>query len=75
MVKGGIIMALIPEHILKEIRLTYPYMEKICGNCIWNLPWSEADDENEWCRYYDKKINPQLPACDYYVNLNVRYLL
>jgi len=61
---------------LEQIRLTYPYRDKLCGNCAWELPWSRLDDENEWCKYYDKAIHPRQPACDYYVNLYVvQYLL
>jgi len=57
---------------LDEIRHTWPYMEKTCALCAWALPMIDTDDR---CRYFGKEVDPQQPACDYFVNRYVEYWL
>ena len=58
-----------------EIRLTWPYMDRICELCAWTLPTADLNNENKRCRYFDKMVEPQLPACNYFVNWYVGQLL
>ena len=55
-----------------EIRRTYPYMEKICTLCVWSLPTMQ---KNDLCRLFTKEVVPQNPACDYFVNRYVQFLI
>jgi len=54
-----------------ELRLTWPYMDKICAHCIW----ANVSDEYKLCGYFNKAVEPQQPACNYFVNWYVRCLL
>jgi len=58
-----------------EIKLTWPYIDKICERCVWALPTTNLSSEDVDCRYFNKTINPQLPACNYFVHWIVRHLL
>ena len=68
-------MGILPEHMLEEIRLTYPYMDKVCINCVWYSTSADLCSVDGWCRYHDKEVAPRQPACDYFVNRYARYLL
>ena len=60
---------------LESIRRTYPYMDKKCALCLWAHPTADLDKEGEWCNYFEKEVGSQQPACDFFVNRFVRYLL
>ena len=70
-----IVTSLLPEHIMEEIRLTYPYMDKVCINCFWDSPSADLNSVDEWCRYFDKEVTMRQPACDYFINRYVQYLM
>jgi len=59
----------------EELKLTWPYMDKICENCAWALPTAELNSENEHCRYFNKTVEPQDEACHYFVHWVMRQLL
>jgi len=53
-----------------------PPIEKICLHCIWRIPSAYlAIIRNDWCERDDKEIDPQQPACDYFVGQSLKYLL
>ncbi|MCL2299727.1 MAG: hypothetical protein FWC27_06225 [Firmicutes bacterium] len=52
----------------EEVRLTWPYMDKICELCVWALPSADLTSRDKHCRYFNKTVEPQLPACNYFVN-------
>ena len=63
------------KETLEKIRQIYPYMEKKCALCAWALPSADMDSEGAWCRHFDKDVDLRQPACDYYINYYVRFLL
>jgi len=60
---------------LEELKLTWPYLDKICEHCLWALPTADLCSEDNHCRYFNKTVEPQLPACNYFVHWIVRNLV
>jgi len=58
-----------------ELKLTWPYLDKICGHCVWALPTADLSSEDKHCRYFNKVVEPQLPACNYFVHWVVGHLI
>ena len=59
----------------KELRLTWPYMDKICELCAWALPTADLESENRQCRYFNKTVEQQQEACNYFVHWYVKHLV
>ena len=62
---------------LEEIKETYYHteMNRVCINCFWSLPGMGPGISYEWCGYHEKVVDPQLPACDCFVNPCAQYML